>query len=153
MNSADNPLLTGNLAINTVFRAVVTNGVCGEATSTEAGVTVDAVPVGGTAVAASSVVCSNSGTSITLSGLTGSIQKWQSSTDGWTTTNDINSADNPLATGNLAANTVYRAVVTNGVCGEVYSTEAAVTVDAIPVGGTAVAARRWSVPDSSMRSL
>ncbi len=140
INSADNPLATGSLAVNTVYRAVVTNGVCGEVYSTEAAVAVDAVPVGGTAVAGASVVCSNSGTGITLTGLTGSIDKWQSSTDNWATTNDINSADNPLATGNLAVNTVYRAVVTNGVCGEVYSTEAAVTVDAVPVGGTAVAA-------------
>ena len=140
INSADNPLATGSLAINTVYRVVVTNGVCGEVTSTDAAVSVDAIPVGGMAVAAVSVVCSNSGTSITLTGLTGGIQTWQSSTDNWATTNDINSTDNPLLTGNLATNTVFRAVVTNGVCGEAYSTEAAVTVDAVPVGGTAVAA-------------
>ena len=67
------------------------------------------------------------------------IQKWQSSTDNWATTNDITRRTTRWLTGNLVTNTVFRAVVTNGVCGEAYSTEAGVTVDAIPVGGMAVA--------------
>ena len=44
------------------------------------------------------------------------IQKWQSSTDNWATTNEIALTDNPLATGNLSVSTAFRAVVTNGVC-------------------------------------
>ena len=81
----------------------------------------------------------NTGTSITLSRQTGGIETWQSSTDNWATTNDMTSADNPLPTGNLTTNTVFRAVVTNGVDAAVYSTDAAVSVDAVSEGGTAQA--------------
>ena len=83
-------------------------------------------------MAGASVVCSNSGTSITLTGLTGGIEKWQSSTDNWATTNDINSADNPLATGPLAVTTEFRAVVQNGVCAIATSSAAMVLVDTTP---------------------
>ena len=138
--STDNPLATGNLTNSTRFRAAVTNGEYAAVYSSDAVVTVDAVPVGGTAVAGASVVCANSSTTITLSGQTGGIAKWQSSTDNWATTNDIVSVDNPLTTGNLAVSTVFRAVVTNGVCGEAYSTVATVGVDAAPVGGNVLTA-------------
>ena len=85
--------------------------------------------------------------------MSGGIEKWQSSTDNWATTNEIASVANPLATGNLTVNTRFRAVVTNGVCGEAYSTDAAVAVDAVAVGGTAVAARLDSVrPTPARRS-
>ena len=134
-----NPLPTGTLITQTHFRAVVTNGVCGAVYSSDAAVSVDAVTVGGMASSAAAHVCSSTGTSITLSGATGGIEKWQSSTDNWATTNEIASVANPLATGNLAVDTRFRAVVTNGVCGQAYSTDATVAVGAVPVGGTAVA--------------
>ena len=130
-----NPLATGNLTVNTRFRAVVTNGVCGAVDSSDAAVSVDAMAVGGTATAAAPTVCYNTGTTITLSGQTGGIEKWQSSTDNWATTNEIASVANPLATGNLTVNTRFRAVVTNGVCGAVDSSDAAVSVDTVTVGG------------------
>ena len=130
--SVANPLATGNLAVSTIFRAVVTNGICGEAYSTAAAVTVDALPVGGTAVAAASTVCFNSGALLALTNLIGGIQKWQSSVDSWATTNDIPSTDNPLTTSNLTVTTVFRAVVTNGACGPVYSSEVVVTLDVTP---------------------
>ena len=138
--SVANPLATGTLTVNTRFRAVVTNGVCGAVDSSDTAVSVDAMAVGGTVTAAAPTVCYNSGTTITLSGQTGGIEKWQSSTDNWATTNEIASVANPLATGNLTVNTRFRAVVTNGVCGAVDSSDAAVSVDAMAVGGTATAA-------------
>ncbi len=132
----DNPLPTGNLTVSTRFRAVVTNGVCDEAYSADVEVTVDAVPFGGMAVAAASLVCSNTGTTITLSGLSGGVQKWQSTTDNWTTTNDIASSATSLVTGNLSVSTAFRAVVTNGVCAVAYSTEALVGTDALSASAT-----------------
>ena len=116
----------------------MTNGVCGEVTSTDAAVTVDACPGrrhGGGRVVGGLL---QQRYQHHFDRADRGIEKWQSSTDNWATTNDLDSADNPLLTGDLATNTVFRAVVTNGVCGEAYSMEAGVTVDATPVG-----ARRW----------
>ena len=134
INSTSNPLNTGNLEITTKFRAVVKNGLCDAVNSSEATVTVNPTSVGGTATAANSPICSGSSTSITLSGFTGDIQKWQYATNGtWT---DINSTSNPLNTGNLVTTTKFRAVVKSGVCAAVNSSEATVVVDAASVGGS-----------------
>ena len=93
---------------------------------------------GGTTAAAASPVCSGSGTTISLSGQTGAIQKWQYSTNGtdWT---DINSTDNPLSTGNLTQTTQFRAVVKSGICDAANSSAATVTVNPTTVGGSTAA--------------
>jgi hypothetical protein len=71
---------------------------------------------------------------------TGSIQKWQASTDGGSTWHDLASTDNPLNTGPLAQTTMFRAEVKNSVCAAVFSAPAIVTVDGASVGGTATPA-------------
>jgi hypothetical protein len=65
-----------------------------------------------------------------LTGQTGSIVKWQSSTDGnnWS---DIPSTANSLSTGALTQTTEYRAVVQSGVCGPATSSVATVNVNAL----------------------
>ena len=139
--SSDNPLATGNLTTNTLFRAVVANGMCGPVYSSAAAVSVVALAEGGTATASAATVCYNTGTTITITlmNLTAGVEKWQFSTDNWTTINDIASTTNSLATGSLTTNTLFRAVVTNGACGPVYSSVAAVSVAALAESGTATA--------------
>ena len=134
-----NPLNTGNLTATKHFRAVVQSGLCSPATSAEAVVTVNPATVGGTTAAAVGTICSGSSTTITLSGQTGSIVRWESSTDGatWTTTG---STANPLDTGNLTASTQFRAKVQSGGCAMVDSSAATVTVNPVSVGGTATPA-------------
>ena len=92
-------------------------------------ITVDAASVGGS-VSADATVCrsGNSGT-LTLSGYTGTIVKWQSSTDNFVS--DIHDISNTTATqsySNLTQTTWFRAVVQSGVCDPVYSTPAKITV-------------------------
>ena len=90
--------------------------------------TINAGSVGGTATATASSVCSGSGTTITLTGNTGTIQ-WQSSTNG-TDYSDISGAtSSPLSTGNLTVKTWYKAKVTSGSCSAAYSSVADVTVN------------------------
>ncbi|MBW3545563.1 MAG: hypothetical protein KY428_08220, partial [Bacteroidetes bacterium] len=72
-------------------------------------------------------MCAGTETSITLSDHTGTIVKWQQSTDG-TTWNDIASTANPYPTGNLSTATSFRAVVKNGTCTEATSSEATVSI-------------------------
>jgi hypothetical protein len=125
-----------NLTITTKYRAVITSGVCSSVNSADATVTVDPTSVGG-GIAGSTTVCSGTNsTLLTLSGYTGSITKWQWSTDNWVTPNDIvNTAPTYTAT-NLTATTKYRAVITSGTCASANSADATVTVDPVSVGGS-----------------
>jgi hypothetical protein len=77
--------------------------------------TVTSGSAGGTAAYSGSALCSttNSG-NIFLSGHTGSIVKWQTSTDAGTSWSDIVSTANPYPFSNAANDQQYRAVVNNG---------------------------------------
>ncbi|GAB3512881.1 hypothetical protein GCM10027442_25000 [Emticicia fontis] len=97
--------------------------------------------VGGT-IAGSTTVCAptNAGT-LTLSGHTGSIVRWESSTDNFAS--NIVSITNTTTTlnfSNLTQTTRYRAVVKNGSCAQVYSAVATITVNTAspptPVGNS-----------------
>ena len=125
-----------NLTATTWYRAVVKNGTCTEVYSTHAVITVDPVSVGGTLAGSSTVCYGTNSTILTVSGYTGSIVKWQSSTNGGTSWSDIaNTAATYTAT-NLTATTQYRAVVQSGVCSEANSSVATITVNPLSVGGT-----------------
>jgi hypothetical protein len=130
--STDNPLDTGALTVATWFRAVVQSGSCASALSTAAQVSVDLPSVGGTVAPSASEVCSGTGTLLTLTGNTGAVVEWQSSTDNFvSTTNEIASTDNPFSTGNLDETTWFRAVVRNGTCAAALSDVAQVSVDSL----------------------
>jgi hypothetical protein len=114
----------------------VVSGNCGSAASSSVSLRVDPVSVGGVASPLASHLCSGTGTTVSLSGQTGGIVKWQTSVDGGATWMDTGSTNNPLATGPLTAATAFRAVVQSGVCGPVYSSEAAVGVDTLSAEAT-----------------
>ncbi|WP_374755963.1 immunoglobulin domain-containing protein, partial [Emticicia agri] len=91
--------------------------------------TITAPSVGGT-VAGSQSVCigANSGT-LTLSGHTGSIVRWESSTDNFVSNIvTIANTTTTLNFSNLSQTTKYRAVVKNGNCAAINSAVATITV-------------------------
>src|SRR5206468_2347816 len=108
-------LNSGTLTVTTYFRARVTSGLCASANSSVVTVTVSPPSVGGTATAAVTPVCINSGTTLTLSGSTGSIQ-WQSRVGTAAFANIGGATTDTLDTGNLATQTDFRAQVTSGAC-------------------------------------
>jgi hypothetical protein len=122
----------------TLYYYVVITGDCGTATSTVSGaVTVDAATNGGTIGPATATVCSGTNSTVlTLSGHTGDVQKWESSTDGTSWTEISNTSATYTAT-DLAATTHFRAVVKSGVCDEVKSQPALITVKTLSVKPTA----------------
>jgi hypothetical protein len=134
---------TPNLTATTYYRAVVTSGACVAAYSTTAPVTVTAFPasVGGTITGSASVVCSGTNSTIlTLGGHIGTVTRWESSLNNFTTAGTtINNTATTLTATNLTATTSYRAVVTNGACAATNSAPATVTVSPASVGGTATA--------------
>ncbi len=99
--------------------------------------TVNPASVGGS-IAGSTTVCSGTNsTTLTLSGHTGAITKWQSASDvAFTTPVDIANTTTTLTATNLTATTYYRAVLTSGVCPAANSATATITVSPVSVGGT-----------------
>lgn len=104
-------------------------------------ITVNALSVGGT-VAGSTSVCagSNSGT-LTLSGHTGNVIRWEYSTDGGTNYTPIANTSTSQTFSNLTVTTKYRAVVQSGVCAPANSSPATVTVSPASVGGSVLSSR------------
>ncbi len=125
-----------NLITTTQFRAVVQSGVCGTANSSIATITVNQPSVGGT-VTADATVCygTNNGT-LTLSGETGNIIKWQSSINGGAIWSDISNTTNTQSFTNLATTTQFRAIVQNGSCVAANSSIASITISPASVGGS-----------------
>ena len=86
------------------------------------------ISVGGS-ISGTATVCSgvNSGT-LTLSGYTGSIVKWQYSTNGGTSWTDIANTTTTQTYTNLTINTIYQAIIQNGSCSSATSGSATITV-------------------------
>lgn len=132
---------TQTLTQTTYYRRQVKDVTCNTYTSSSSvwTVTVDPVSVGGT-VSASTAVCSGTNsTTLTLSGHTGNVVRWESSLDNFATTGTtIANTTTTLTATNLTATTSYRAVVQNGYCSMVNSTIATITVTPVsaPTAGT-----------------
>jgi hypothetical protein len=92
--------------------------------------------VGGS-VAGSATVCSGTNsTTLTLSGHTGNVVKWQKSTNNWESSKDVVSETTTLIATNLTSTTKYRAVLQSGACSTANSADAMITVDPVSVGGS-----------------
>ncbi|MEO7978918.1 GEVED domain-containing protein, partial [Flavobacterium sp.] len=135
--------VTGSWAANTVTISgtptasgtfnytVTTTGGCPPAISTGT-ITVDPTSVGGT-ISGSTAVCSGTGTTLSLSGNTGSILRWESSLDNFATAaTTVTNSTTSLSTGSLTATTYYRAVLQSGTCAAVNSSVATITVNPLP---------------------
>lgn len=113
------------------FRAAVQNNGCGSPSFTPGyAITVvsGTAPVGGSIT--STEHCggsSNSGT-LTLSGHTGTISRWEYSTDGGIIWTNVSNTSTTLNYTGVGANRIYRVLLVNGSCGSTYSNEGTVTV-------------------------
>jgi len=129
-----------NLTTTTRFRAIVQNGICSAAYSSVATITVNSPSIAGI-LSSDIVVCisSNSG-SLQLNGYTGSILRWESSTDAgasWPTI--INNTNSNYYYTNLTNTTLFRAVIQNGTCSAVNSNAVTVTVSDLSIPGSITA--------------
>ncbi|MBY0426307.1 MAG: hypothetical protein K2Q22_11770, partial [Cytophagales bacterium] len=135
--STTSNIIFSNLTTNTSFRAIVQNGVCSTVSSFAFTVTVNGISLGGTVAGLNSALCAggNSGT-LTLSGFSGNIQNWQSSTNNFATITNISSTTSSFVFNNLTTTTSFRAIIQNGACSTVTSSAFTVTINGISVGGT-----------------
>jgi PKD repeat protein len=141
---------TPNLASTTYYRAVVTSGACSLAYSSTVMVEVNPTSVGGT-IAGSTTICAGiNSTTLSLSGYTGAITKWQSSTSSnFASATDINNTTASLTANNLSTTTYYKAVITSGVCSSTFSSTATIVVNPLPtasINGTTAVCKDASAP-------
>ncbi|HSD13482.1 MAG TPA: T9SS sorting signal type C domain-containing protein [Flavobacterium sp.] len=126
----------GTPALTTYYRAQLTGG-CGVIYSATVTVVVNQSSVGGTVLSDATICSGNNSTTLTLTGYTGNVVKWQSSTQlNFNTAVDINNTTNTLVVTDLTSTTYYRAVVKNGGCAQVNSSRVKLTVINAPNGGT-----------------
>ena len=124
-----------NLTQNTQFRAIVQNGTCDASNSTVASITVATLLAG--TVTGSSTECAsgNSGT-LLLTGYSGNIIRWESSTDNFVTNTPVANTSLVQAYSNLLVTTQFRAVIGLAGCADVNSTPATITVNPVAIGGS-----------------
>jgi gliding motility-associated-like protein len=123
------------------FRARVTNGVCTPAYSNEISITVDATSEGGVTEVQTGgnfiAICENESTTIELMGNIGGTLQWQTadaSNPIWA--NMPGETDTTLTVSPLnGTSTVYRVVVTNGLCAGDTSSVSTVVVNSLPESG------------------
>lgn len=112
--------------------------------------TVNPTSIGGTIAGSATICSSTNSTSLSLSGYTGTITKWQSSPFSNFSSGvlDILNATTTLTATNLNSNTYYRAVITNGACSPAYSSIASVLFSTTTWNGSI-----WDtgVPDSTKK--
>jgi gliding motility-associated-like protein len=109
-----------NLTTTTQFAAVVQNGpTCRVDTSRAALITVDEPSRGGVIEPSDMTICAgqNMNTMLTLKDYVGSVLNWQQSGNAvnWNNVSPANTSDQQDAR-SITANTLYRAIVQNGVC-------------------------------------
>ena len=128
---------TPTAAGNWEYRALVQNGNCAAVYSTTFSKTFTASSVGGTLTGTSGAVCLGSATStISLSGNTGSVVRWEKRVNAGTWTNITSTATTYSETPATAGNWEYRALVQNSPCASAYSSVFTKTVQASSLGGT-----------------
>ena len=111
------------------YRAVVKNGACGEATSNEITIVVDALTVGGGIFTGNTPICMGSSTgTMSLTGYTGSVIQWEKRVDSGLWTVVSNTSDSYSESPTSAGTWEYRALVKSGACASAYSTSFSVVV-------------------------
>ncbi len=146
-----------NLIQTTFFRAVVVNNTCTTVTSP---VKITVVELNaGDVIATTNQVCAGQSVKLTLSGLVGTVQKWQTTTNtsGGSFTDISNTTTSLTRTVSTAGNHYFRAVVNTAACttSDVYSDWYTVvaTVGATPTGGEVTSQAHCSVNNSGTLNL
>jgi hypothetical protein len=139
--SAGTQLSTSTALTNgSTYYATQTISGCESKTRLAVTVSIGAGSVGGTTAANQTICEGTQPATLTLSGQTGSVVKWQKSANaGFTSPTDIASTSTSLTgavIGALSTSTYFRAVVQDGGCTSANSASILVTVTPTPVGGT-----------------
>jgi len=120
------------------YRVQVQTPNCGSAVNSDSKtitVTSGTPPVGGSVSSSIHTTTTNSGT-LTLSGYSGSIVKWQRSTNDGVTWTDIVNTTASQSYSNISVKTLFRAQLQSGTCGFAFSSSGSVTIITETISGT-----------------
>jgi hypothetical protein len=135
------------------YRVQVQTPNCGSAVNSDSKtitVTSGTPPVGGTVSSAVHATATNSGT-LTLSGYTGTIVKWQRSiNDGVNWTDLVNTTASQSYT-NQPDGAMYRAQLQNGTCGFTYSQAGTITVNPFAYSGNIYNSENLAMPGLTVK--
>jgi PKD repeat protein len=122
------------------YRAEVKSGTCASVFSSNRSIVVDPTSVGGSIAGGSTPICQGTATgTMTLSGHTGTVVKWQRRLNAGAWTDITNTTTTHSETPASAGSWEYRAEVKSGSCASTFSGSRSILVDATSVGGTASA--------------
>lgn len=125
-----------NLTTTTMYRVIEEGGYCPDDTSGIATVTIQAPPVAGT-VDADMTLCEDAGNgNLSIVGAVGSVNFWEYSDDNGSNWYPIANTTTSHAFSGLTADQWFRAQIEGGVCPDVWTDTAVVTIDALSVPGT-----------------
>ena len=124
--------IPANAAIGSDYRVnVVASNPIFEGTDNGTNLSIIAGSAGGSIIGGSTVTSGTNKTTFSLSGHTGNVLKWQSSsTPDFSSPSDIVNTTNSLNINNLTATTYYRTVVQNSSCPAAYSAVSSIEVAA-----------------------
>lgn len=148
VDAGGSALATANSYTTPVLNATKTYYVassgCASALRVPVTATISPASVGGTIAGSTTVVPGTNSTTLTLSGVTGSIVKWQSSTDMFNADiTDIIHTSPELTVTNLTETTQYRAEIQSGSCAPVFSSLATITMSGtLPIHNASVKATK-----------
>lgn len=126
-----------NLKKSTCYRAVIQNGTFPPDTSTVACITIYLPTIGGTILGGGSF-CGGSGSgNLYLTGNTGTVLKWQISTNAGSSWTIVSNTTTTLSYSNITQNTLYKAIVQNSsFCLEDTSSTASFIINPLTVAGS-----------------
>ena len=129
-NTATSPSV--GLPVTLTLITNTTTGCTSGTISLSKDVTVFVPTVGGTASTAQTVCKGTNSGSVSVSGQTGSVVRWEYLPTGSSTWTSVTNTTTTLNFTNLTATTQYRAVIKNGPCSEANSTDVTITVNELP---------------------
>lgn len=124
-----------NITQTTWYKAIVQSGSCNTDSTATHIITVDQAPVGGTLAGGGSFCGSTASGTLTLTGYVGTISNWEYSTNGGTTWTTISNTTNTYNFSSLTQTTLFRVVLTNGVCAPTNSNTVTVTITPETIAG------------------
>lgn len=148
--TSDNSVLAvSGLTETTKYRINADNG---NDISSEVTLTVSDSTITGSLTANEDAVCSADGTTrtITLSGNTGNVSRWESSTTNGAPWTQLTNTTSTLSFNNLTQSTYYRAIVKNGACPSLATNSKKITVVS---GGEVSGSTDVCAADANVRSL
>ncbi len=118
---------------NTTYRAFIMSGACGNDSSNQISVSVDAKSVAGSVSPSSPSLCLGDSVNLSITGSTGKLN-WQYYNNGsWQNSGDTSTSLFIIPTASI----IYRVLATSGICGADSTKNIAVTVSPKAAGGTA----------------